>query len=517
MGLPVVNAAYYPTPEELRSQMLAELRWLYHRRGITVNVAEGSEPYKRHTVLANRGSIALANGQLALADASPSAAQGQALLDQAARVGITPRPASKATGYLIVGVGGPAHQHVTIPNGWRWTPPGGMTCETTGAFTVENGETVEVRAITAGEDGNCDPDTIGTWDDAAVALLQPNATVDSAGISGGHESDDVEEVRRRLLRKLRAPAVGGNPASVVDWAEESSAAVNAAFVYRAIRGPASIDVAVMQQDTSSVLSLTVINGAAANIAANLPGGESLNVTTVFEQTVDICIDAKLPLPKNAGGAGGGWRDAVPWPTDADAANTFCEVLSVISPNQIVVNSTAADPPQAGKHIAVWNPMGGPEGDGAMMDFAILTVAGVGPPHYTLTLDCTTNAISFVSAGMLVSAAADNLTAYARAFHDAMAELGPGEKTGNVDLLPLSLRFPGPDVELPSDLTSLLLDAVSAQFAEVKDLAYAATYAAGTGESGTSTWVDRSSPSLPATTAQAPRILKLGALSFRRKM
>ena len=59
---------------------------------------------------------------------------------------------------------------------------------------------------------------------------------------------------------------------------------------------------------------------------------------------------------NAGGAGGGWRDAVPWPSSAETGvNVFAEVTSIANLttlSQITVNSTAADPPKAGDRFRV---------------------------------------------------------------------------------------------------------------------------------------------------------------------
>lgn len=517
MGLPVVTGANYPTADELRSQMLAEVRWMYSRRGLTVNVAEGSELYIRYTVIANRVCIALANNEIAVENASPLTAQGDDLIAIASRFGVIQRPASSAAGYVTIGVGGPAGTHVTIPTGFIATSPSGIQYETTSAPTVADGEPVEVQAKSGGAETDCAAGTVLTWDDASIGLLVQTCTVAASGISGGHDADGVEDVRRRLLRKLKMPAVGGNSASICEWAEESSSAVDVAFCYPAARGPSSYDVAIMSTDTSAVLSLTTINAAAANIQANMPGSENINTTSVTEQYVDVVIDASLPLPMSAGGAGGGWRDAAPWPSDADAAHRYAEILSLPTATSIRVNSTAADPPAAGKHIAIWNPTGGADLLGEMVEFLIKTVTPVGPPHYDLELDCTTSALTFVAAGMLVSAAATNLSQYARAFRDAMALLGPGEKSDNPDIIPRALRVPGPDVEFPSDITSLLLSSVSAQFAPIKDLSYADRYEHGTGQSGTGLFTARSSPSIPADPSLPPRILKLSALSFRRKV
>ncbi len=69
------------------------------------------------------------------------------------------------------------------------------------------------------------------------------------------------------------------------------------------------------------------------------------------------------------------------------------------------------------------------------------------------------------------------------------------------------RRPSPDVERPYALTSTQLKAVQNAQPEVSDITYAARY-----ETGTTT--TRTIPSVPATTAQAPRRLGLQHLAFR---
>jgi hypothetical protein len=60
------------------------------------------------------------------------------------------------------------------------------------------------------------------------------------------------------------------------------------------------------------------------------------------------------------------------------------------------------------------------------------------------------------------------------------------------------------------LTTIQTGGVTAQHAEILNLEYAARY-----DTGTTT--PRTSPSIPATTADAPSILVLKHLSFRRQV
>ena len=111
--------------------------------------------------------------------------------------------------------------------------------------------------------------------------------------------------------------------------------------------------------------------------------------------------------------------------------------------------------------------------------------------------------------MRCSAGAVNLGAYATEFHTAMLALGPGEKTTNVDKLPQARRYPPPDVEAPSSLTSKQLNLLANEHPEILDVDYALRY-----ETGTTT--TRTSPSVPSFESEEPRILTLKHLSFRRK-
>ena len=497
----LVTDAEYPTPSELLALFLSDLRQHYARLGVTLNVSKHSEPWNRCKTLANRVSLAIANGKLNVQAMSPLHAQGQDLLDLAAMLGITPRPASGAIGYMVAALLAGAPASVTIPKDYVITGPFGIKYETTAAKTISASDLkVQVQAVDTGTVTNEDAGTVCTWDSAAVGWIDQKATVDTGGLTGGKNADDVETVRARLLRKLSSPAVGGNWAHVVELAEGASAAVEAAFVYPTARGPASYDVVIMGDSDGPVLNSSVANLVASAITAEMPGSANLNTTSIVEQELDIIIDADLPLPKFAGGAGGGWKDSAPWPSDAETGvNVFAEVTLVQRNNrQITVNSTSADAPQVGNRFGLWNP-----DTETVQEFTILAVSGPSGA-YVQTLE---EVPSWVVTGMFCSAAAEHLQQYADDFLAAMRSLGPGEKTEDPDILQYALRKPGADSTYPPDVTHRTLAAISSQHSEVIDLSYGGRF-----ETGTKT--DRSSPAAPATTAQATRRLALANMSFR---
>lgn len=501
MPLPALESAYYPTPDEVLSQTLADIRYAYDVAGIPANVEEGGEHYVRAKAFAARVSIAIRNGELAIADMLPTTAQGDGLVELAAVYGVEPRPESKAAGFILAQVTGAGT--VTIPAGYAWSVGSGARYVTIAASTVANGEPVEVIAVSAGTAGNLDPGTQGQWELATVGGLKPIAIVDGAGIDGGEPADDTERLRARLIRRLRYPGVGGSWSQVAQWAEEATAAVQAAFVYTA-RGPSSYDVAVSaDSDDRTIASSATVASIKAHILANMPGHADLNVTSLSAFPLDIVLDLTVPLPLLAGGAGGGWIDSVPWPSTADSVLAKVTAVAPLFA-YLVVNSTSADPPVAGDHFSIWDPTAK-----AMKSFVVQSVAGVSGAYQVTVDPAQSDSASFVTAGMYISAGAANLAAYAESFRQLVRLLGPGEKTDSPDILPRGRRLPGPEAEWPAALTAVQLGRLTTEYPEIIDVLYAARY-----QTNTTTTV--TTAPIPSTTADPPRVLTLARLAFRRK-
>jgi uncharacterized phage protein gp47/JayE len=500
MSLPAVDNAEYPTSEEILSQLLNDIRYGYASAGLTANVEVGSDHYYRARAFSRRVAIIVANNKLSNRDRSPNTAQDDALVELAGVYGITLRPASSAAGFVLVEVVGAGT--VTIPADYKWTAPDGEVYATITANTVSDGDPVEVSAVNAGVQTNQDAGVTGIWNLASIANLKQNATVEAGAIDGGVDEDTTEVLRQRLLRRLAFPAVGGTPAQVATFAEESSAAIEQAFVYSAVRGPGSYDVVVVKAGGDRTLAPSIVTAAAANIEANMPGHADVNVTTVFPQELDVILNATLPLPRSAGGAGGGWRDTVPWPSTADA--TFAKVTANTG-TTITVNSTSADPPVVGKRFGIWDPVAA-----EMLEYTIQTVTGASGA-YVVTPDPSLSApLTAVQVNAYVSAGAVQLTQYASEFYDQHVLLGPGEKSANAFILKRGRRQPGPDIDKPSSLTNLQLCAITDEHPEVLDLTYGARYE-------TLTTTTRSSPSVPASTADEARILAPAFIAIRRQV
>src|SRR5262249_47656857 len=157
--------AFYPTPDEALAIILSDLRYLYAKRGLEINLLEGSDHWFRAKVFADRISIAIANGRIALDNVSPLKATGQALIDLCSIFGIYPRPASSGAGFVFTF--GTAGATPSIPADFRATAPNGAIYRTlqintpTLSGTTQNLTTpsVQLQAVKAGKSTNQEPGT----------------------------------------------------------------------------------------------------------------------------------------------------------------------------------------------------------------------------------------------------------------------------------------------------------------------------------------------------------------------
>jgi uncharacterized phage protein gp47/JayE len=498
MALPAVGEENYPTPDDVLNVILSSMQIDGARRGITIDVSPGSDHYVRAKAFAKRVSVAIANGQIARDDYSPLTATGDSLRAICEVYGVAERAASAAAGYVIVRV---SSGTASIPAGFQATAPNGEKYQTTTAAVVSNGGTVQVQAVNGGEATNLDAGAKLTWDSASIGNLNQVCTVDSGGLEGGTEADTDDTLRRRLLNKLARPGVGGNASQIEQWAEEASSAVQAAYAYAAVRGPGSYDVAITSSGHTRALSSAIVSQVAAYIAGKMPGHADLNCTSVSLQLVDVVLAATLALPTSAGGAGGGWRDATPWP---NASSGNVQITSYNSGTGVATtDATAANGLAVGTRIGVWDATTNQTAP-VMREFTVAS-ATLNGGFYDITVQ---GGFGFNPTAAYISTGAVNLVAYSETVLEKMRELGPGEKTSSVDILPRGRRQPTPEDGAETDLNSKLLTAIQNEYSEIRSLEYAARYASGT-------VVTRTSPSVATTTSSAPRILVLANLAIRK--
>jgi uncharacterized phage protein gp47/JayE len=175
-------------------------------------------------------------------------AEGEFLLRRASVYKVTPIAATFAEGIMrFTGTNGSA-----IPMGTLLVRDDQLEYEVlTGGVIAGGVFDTDVRATTAGEDGNLDDlETVET----KVALPGVNSTVTVVtAVSGGNDEEDIEELRIRFIEELRNPPAGGRDSDYVKWAK-LVAGVTRVWVYRHENGLGTVVVRfVRDNDTPSII------------------------------------------------------------------------------------------------------------------------------------------------------------------------------------------------------------------------------------------------------------------------
>lgn len=490
-ALPTVGDINYPSVEEIRDGALRTIKLGLARVGITVNVLPGSDPFVRAEAWARRAVIAFANNRIRYEDLSPLTTKGDSLVAVAAIFGVTKRPASKSTGFLKIKCVGT----VTIPTGYRCTAGNGQQYDPVTAATLATNGKIEVMSVLTGKATAQTAGVQVTWNKTSIGALNVIATVDVGGLDGGVDEDDEETLRRRLLDKLANPAGGGNAAQVRQLSEEATAAVSRAYVYMAVRGPATYDVAVVGADGDRTLSNATVGLVAANLAT-MPAHADGNVTSVIAEPVNILLLGTLPLPTTAGGTGGGWADGSPWPNNSTALAVGTNDGKVTAYTAPTATVRVTPTPVVGNRIGIW--------DGTaqvVYEYTIIFVGGA-PGAWTIRVQGLDGSTGFKTTPLnsYVSAGATNLTLYATKFLALMLALGPGEKSTSIDVLPRGQRQPVVSGDDPRDVDNRMLGLLMAAYPELE-----VSYGFRLETTGVS---DQFSPSVPAAAVSPPRVLTL---------
>jgi uncharacterized phage protein gp47/JayE len=169
----------------------------------------------------------------------PDTADHDWLVMHARTRGLSPKPASAASGQLVLtgSVG------VTVASGLQFRPRGGgVLYQTTADTTLDDSgtATVSARATTTGTQGNLS-------DNTAATLLSAPQNVDSTAtiqtMRGGTDAESDASLLARLLELMRRPPAGGNKYDYRRWAMEVSG-VTEAYVYPLRRGYGTVDVVI---------------------------------------------------------------------------------------------------------------------------------------------------------------------------------------------------------------------------------------------------------------------------------
>ena len=483
-----------PSIATLRERYCQDMRRLKQRAGVAnPNVAPGSETaIKGESLAAMCQQIEARNA--ALQDATmPDRATGDDLVRLCAIRGITPSKGAGATGHAIVSTTGV----VVFAKDLECKTDDGLRFKVVSTTAAGDGGAVPIIGVDVGKRTERVEGAKLTWS-APPAGSDATATVGPGGLVNGADADDDARLRRRLQDSLRHPAVSGTWAHYRQWAE-SHAAVQAAFVFPAARGPATVDVAYTVAATvdngwSRIGSAALTLAVSGLIVAADPEHVDVFTQAVAETPVDVVLRIQAPLPAGDGGKGGGWIDATSqhWPRYyAVAPHATFLAAAPSTPTAIKVDvGDVANVPFVGASIAIWS-----SSAKRFEHTRIKTVTLVGGTVYDLTLFDAIDT-SVLQVDDWISPDAEKLDDYALTLLEQFATLGPGEETNDALLIPRALRHPLAAESWPSSLTSANVGQLSVAHSEIAHVAVV-------------------TPALPVmpSTVTPPRVLSLSKLAL----
>lgn len=234
------------------------------------------------------------------------------LIRHAEQYGLRVRPAAAAAGYVTVtstdAIAIPVGATLTRSDGWIYSASEAVSLAGAGTtnvavVAVSNPPINASGALSAptldgtGQTGNTEAGTdlvIGsqvTGAGAATALAEAGP----GGIIGGLDVEGTEDLRQRLLFRLRNPPHGGNAADYVLWAS-TVPGVTRVFVERIWRGPGTVRVFPIFDTTFSggVPDDVRVQSVANTLSTLQPAVAIVTTAVATAQIIDITISGLDP-------------------------------------------------------------------------------------------------------------------------------------------------------------------------------------------------------------------------------
>ncbi len=212
----------------------------------------------------------------------------------AAEVGITRLNAVKSKGIInLTGTNG-----ILIPVGTKFgnevqigVDP--IEFETDSDVTISGGvATPAITAVVAGTDSNVIASTIIRQ----ITIISGIVTVNNdAATTGGADAEIDDELKARVLRRVRQTSHGGNIGDYILWAQQASEDVGKVGIDPLGSGAGTVDVYILQRDNTIApagLILTVQNyiKPATGDIERAPIGADVTVASATLDTVNVNVD-----------------------------------------------------------------------------------------------------------------------------------------------------------------------------------------------------------------------------------
>ena len=465
------------------------------------NVSRGTDVYVFAQAIGNELTVVEANA-IVRADAQmPDTAMERDLLRIANIYGLSLQPAAPASGTVVFKTTAPTN----VATGAELIDDSGLRYGVMVGGLMSDGDLIPIVGIDTGMNTNHAQGDVLRWT-STPPFAEESVTVGPGGLTDGHDMEEFEGLRERLLAKLRTPPRSGNWEHVAEIAESSSSAVEKAFVYSALQGAGTVHVAVTAAPSvdirlRDVNATTMLSQVEPYVRGQLPVHVHSVITTVANVPCDVTFLLAIPDAPTASppGPGGGWLDGTPWP-DRGVTGQGCRVTAVTSSQIITVDAARA--PFAGVSRVAWLSTS----DWTVRVARVTTVSGTSGA-YQITLDMP---FTGIAAGNFIWPACENGQTYADMVLTSFARMGPGEKTGNISDLIRGFRHPPPRVSWPYSLSTQMLRDITGMTAEIDTAQFLWRSDGTTSLSGTSGSL---SPPVPLTLDGMPSIYVPNRIGF----
>lgn len=178
----------------------------------------------------------------------PDTSESEWLVRHASLFGITRTAAAAATGTVTF----TGTNTTVIPSGTVLVRNDGAEFTTDADGTISSGSVdVDVTASEAGADGNTDAGVTLSLA-SPISGVDSDATVASGGIVDGTDDESDDDLRARLLQRMRQTPQGGAKSDYERWALEV-AGVTRAFVYPANSGLGTVGVTFVMDNQAGTI------------------------------------------------------------------------------------------------------------------------------------------------------------------------------------------------------------------------------------------------------------------------
>ncbi len=217
----------------------------------------------------------------------PDRAEDEFLLRQAALFGLSRKAAQFASGDVVfTGIDG-----ALVPVATKLLRADGAEYQTGADATIALGTaSALVVASLAGEDQNCDVGTALSFE-SPIAGVTATATAAAGGIVNGSDEEDLEDLRTRLLERLRSPPHGGSAADYIAWAKEVPG-VTRCWVFPLELGAGTVVVRFARDDDASLIPDA---GEVAAVQAHIDAARPVTAALTVQAPVAVPLNYTIHL------------------------------------------------------------------------------------------------------------------------------------------------------------------------------------------------------------------------------